>query len=115
MSSFNIKRAIISVWNKENIVPFARSLQSEGVRIYSTGGTFRKLIEENITVEKIEELTGFPEIMGGRIKTLHPLIFSGILANSANPDHIDDLKKMNAAAFQLVVVNLYPFSETCLC
>jgi len=112
MSSLNIKRVIISVWNKENIVPFARTLQSKGVRIYSTGGTFRKLSEENITVEKIEELTGFPEIMGGRIKTLHPLIFSGILANSANPDHIDDLKKVNATAFQLVVVNLYPFSET---
>ncbi|HCK98853.1 MAG TPA: bifunctional phosphoribosylaminoimidazolecarboxamide formyltransferase/inosine monophosphate cyclohydrolase [Candidatus Marinimicrobia bacterium] len=112
MNSLEIKRAIISVWDKENIVPLAQTLDQKGVQLFSTGGTYRKLSESGIRVEKIEDLTGFPEIMGGRVKTLHPLIFSGILADSANPDHQADLKKVKAAPFQLVVVNLYPFSET---
>jgi len=112
MNSLEVKRAIISVWNKENIVPLAQTLYQKGVQIFSTGGTYRKLSESGIPVEKIEDLTGFPEIMGGRVKTLHPLIFSGILADSADPGHQADLKKVKAAPFQLVVVNLYPFSET---
>ena len=112
MNFLEVKRAIISVWDKENIVPLAQALQQKGVQLFSTGGTYRKLSESGIPVEKIEDLTGFPEIMGGRVKTLHPLIFSGILADSANLNHQADLKKVKAAPFQLVVVNLYPFSET---
>lgn len=112
MNFLKVKRAIISVWDKENIVPLAQALQQKEVQIFSTGGTYRKLSESGIPVEKIEDLTGFPEIMGGRVKTLHPLIFSGILADSANLNHQADLKKVKAAPFQLVVVNLYPFSET---
>jgi len=112
MSQFTINRAIISVWDKSGILPLARELATNGVEIFSTGGTYRTLQENGIVVQKIEDLTGFPEIMDGRVKTLHPLIFSGILADRNNPGHQEDLKIVGASGFQLLIVNLYPFAET---
>jgi len=112
MKPFTINRAIISVWDKSGILPLARKLAAKGVEIFSTGGTYRTLIENGITVQKIEDLTGFPEIMGGRVKTLHPLIFSGILADRNNSAHLEDLKRIGGIGFELVIVNLYPFVET---
>ncbi|MDO9548336.1 MAG: bifunctional phosphoribosylaminoimidazolecarboxamide formyltransferase/IMP cyclohydrolase [Candidatus Marinimicrobia bacterium] len=112
MKPFKIDRAIISVWDKSGVLPLARKLAANSVEIFSTGGTYRTLEENGIVVHKIEDLTGFPEIMGGRVKTLHPLIFSGILADSNNSGHQEDLKKVGASGFQLLVVNLYPFAET---
>ncbi|MCK9484645.1 MAG: bifunctional phosphoribosylaminoimidazolecarboxamide formyltransferase/IMP cyclohydrolase, partial [Candidatus Marinimicrobia bacterium] len=76
MSEFKIKRAIISVWDKTNIIALAQALRRQGVEIYSTGGTFKALQTAGIAVEKIENLTGFPEILGGRVKTLHPVVFA---------------------------------------
>ena len=112
MKAFEIKRAIISVWDKKGIIPLARKLIKSGVEIYSTGGTFKILKENGVTVTKIEDLTGFSEIMNGRVKTLHPMIFAGILADQTNAGHRQDLEKVGAIGFQLVVVNLYPFAET---
>jgi len=112
ISSLNIRRAIISVWNKEGIIPLAQSLIKRGVEIFSTGGTYKKLAETGIEVSKIEDLTNFPEILGGRVKTLHPSVFAGILADSNNPLHKRDLESVSVSEFQLVIVNLYPFSET---
>ena len=107
-----IKKAIISVWDKTGIIPLAEKLAANGICIYSTGGTYRVLSKAGIDVTKIEDLTGFPEIMNGRVKTLHPLVFSGLLADGSNPVHIKDLEMVNASSIQLVVVNLYPFAET---
>lgn len=112
IGDFVIKRAIISVWNKKGIIPLAKKLVQKGVEIYSTGGTFKVLTENGIPVTKIEDLTGFPEIMNGRVKTLHPLVFSGILADRSNSGHQQDLQRVGALDFQLIVVNLYPFAET---
>jgi len=107
-----VKRAIISVFDKQGIVPLAEKLSSHGIEIYSTGGTYKKLEEAGIKVLKISELTNFPEIMNGRVKTLHPKVFAGLLADSSNPAHMEDLNNVGVEPFQLVVVNLYPFSET---
>ncbi len=112
ISSLNIRRAIISVWNKEGIIPLAQSLLKRGVEIFSTGGTYKRLAEAGIEVSKIEDLTHFPEILGGRVKTLHPSVFAGILADGNNPSHKRDLESVSVSEFQLVVVNLYPFAET---
>jgi phosphoribosylaminoimidazolecarboxamide formyltransferase/IMP cyclohydrolase len=112
MKGIEVKQAIISVWDKSNLIPLARTLQKGGVRLFATGGTYRKLTEEGITVEKIEDFTGFPEILQGRVKTLHPLIFTGLLADNRKADHRRDLARVNGIPFQLIVVNLYPFSQT---
>ena len=112
MKGIEIKQAIISVWDKSNLIPLAQVLQKGGVRLFATGGTYRKLMEEGIPVEKIEDFTGFPEILHGRVKTLHPLIFAGLLADNRQADHRRDLARVNGIPFQLIVVNLYPFSQT---
>jgi len=112
MSTMSIKRAILSVWNKDGIVPLAKSLRARGVDLFSTGGTFRALQRAGIAVTPIGELTRFPEIMNGRVKTLHPMVFAGLLVDGANPDHRKDLESVHAEPFELVVVNLYPFSQT---
>jgi len=112
ISSLNIRRAIISVWNKEGIIPLAQLLINKEVEIFSTGGTYKKLSEAGIEVYKIEDLTHFPEILGGRLKTLHPSVFAGILADDNNPSHKRELESVSVSEFQLVVVNLYPFAET---
>ncbi|MCF7885716.1 MAG: bifunctional phosphoribosylaminoimidazolecarboxamide formyltransferase/IMP cyclohydrolase, partial [Candidatus Marinimicrobia bacterium] len=111
MSEFKIKRAIISVWNKERIVPLAEELAASEVEIFSTGGTYKKLDKAGLDVTKISEITEYPEILDGRVKTLHPVIFGGLLADGSKQSHKEDLKKIGADFFQLVIVNLYPFSS----
>ncbi len=106
-----IRRALLSVWNKQGIVELAQFLTEKEVAIYSTGGTYRKLTEAGIKATKIETVTEFPEVLSGRVKTLHPRIFAGILADTDKQKHTADLDRISAPTFQLVVVNLYPFSE----
>ena len=107
-----IKCALISVSDKEGIVDFARELQELGVKIISTGGTAKLLRRENINVTLISDVTGFPEILEGRVKTLHPLIFGGILAKRESALHQQQIKEQNVNPIDLVVVNLYPFEKT---
>ncbi|SFE88903.1 bifunctional phosphoribosylaminoimidazolecarboxamide formyltransferase/IMP cyclohydrolase [Alteribacillus iranensis] len=107
-----IKRALISVSNKEGILPFAKELEAGGVEIISTGGTSRVLEEGGVNVTGISEVTGFPEILDGRVKTLHPNIHSGLLAIRDKEEHVSELEKQGITPIDLVVVNLYPFKET---
>ena len=107
-----IKTALISVSDKTGLGSFARSLMELGVQIISTGGTARTLEEEGVSVTRVSERTGFPEILEGRVKTLHPRIHAGILARHADPAHRQTLAKHDIGAIELVVVNLYPFSKT---
>jgi len=107
-----IKRALISVSDKEGIIDFAQGLKSLGIEIISTGGTAKLLIKAGIKVKLISEVTNFPEILDGRVKTLHPLIFGGILARSDNPLHQEQLSAHQITTIGLVVVNLYPFQKT---
>ncbi len=106
-----IKRALISVSNKSGLVEFARGLSELGVEIVSTGGTAKALQEANVPVTYISDVTGFPEILDGRVKTLHPNVHAGILAQRT-PEHLAQLKELNITPIDLVVVNLYPFKET---
>ncbi|CUT04796.1 bifunctional phosphoribosylaminoimidazolecarboxamide formyltransferase/IMP cyclohydrolase [Candidatus Chrysopegis kryptomonas] len=107
-----IETALISVFDKTGIVEFAKELQNLGIDIISTGGTYNFLVQNGIKAKKVEEITGFPEILNGRVKTLHPKILAGILADRSNPEHIEQLKKLNIKPIDLVVVNLYPFAQT---
>ncbi|MFB5661208.1 bifunctional phosphoribosylaminoimidazolecarboxamide formyltransferase/IMP cyclohydrolase [Alteribacillus sp. HJP-4] len=107
-----MKRALISVSNKEGIVPFAKKLEAGGVEIVSTGGTSRILKEGGVKVTGISDVTGFPEILDGRVKTLHPFIHSGLLAVRDSGDHLKQLEEHSITPIDLVVVNLYPFKET---
>ncbi|NLC20016.1 MAG: bifunctional phosphoribosylaminoimidazolecarboxamide formyltransferase/IMP cyclohydrolase [Clostridiales bacterium] len=107
-------RALISVSDKTGIIEFARELAALGVEIISTGGTYAKLKEANIPAIEISELTGFPECLDGRVKTLHPKVHAGILAMRSNPDHMKQLADLNISTIDLVVVNLYPFKATIL-
>ena len=108
----NIKRALISVSDKTGIVDFARRLHEFGVEIISTGGTMKALQTAGIPVTYVSEVTGFPEIMDGRVKTLNPLIHGGILAIRDNPEHVQAMKDHNIKPIDMVVVNLYPFKQT---
>ena len=107
-----ITRALISVSDKAGIVEFARILAQSGVEILSTGGTARMLSENNVPVKTVYSHTGFPEIMDGRVKTLHPKIHGGLLAVRDNPAHIEQMNKNGIVPIDLVVVNLYPFKVT---
>nr|MBC8500089.1 bifunctional phosphoribosylaminoimidazolecarboxamide formyltransferase/IMP cyclohydrolase [Candidatus Atribacteria bacterium] len=107
-----IKRALISVSDKEGIVDFAKGLEKLGIEIISTGGTAQLLKDAQIKVKLISEVTNFPEMLDGRVKTLHPLIFGGILAKSDNPIHQKQLAAQRIESIGLVVVNLYPFQKT---
>jgi phosphoribosylaminoimidazolecarboxamide formyltransferase / IMP cyclohydrolase len=107
-----MKRALISVSNKEGIVPFARQLVELGVEIVSTGGTKKAIQDAGIPVIGISEVTGFPEILDGRVKTLHPNIHGGLLAMRESADHRAQLEKHQIQPIDLVVVNLYPFQQT---
>ena len=107
-----IKRALISVSNKEGVIDFAQGLSKLGIEIISTGGTAKLLIEAGVKVKLISEVTNFPEMLDGRVKTLHPLIFGGILAKSDNPIHQKQLAAQQIESIGLVVVNLYPFQKT---
>ena len=107
-----VKRALISVSDKSGIVPFAKSLNSLGVEIISTGGTARLLSESGVPVVPIDTVTGFPEMMDGRVKTLHPKIHGGLLGLRDNPEHAAKAEEMDIQWIDLVVVNLYPFEQT---
>lgn len=106
-----MKTALISVSNKEKIIPLAEELIRSGYRIISTGGTARFLAENGIKTVPVENVTGFPEILGGRVKTLHPKILGAILADLSGKDHIEELEKMMIDHIETVVVNLYPFEQ----
>jgi phosphoribosylaminoimidazolecarboxamide formyltransferase/IMP cyclohydrolase len=107
-----IKQALISVSDKAEVVDFARGLARFGVELISTGGTARLLREAGLAVKEVAEHTGFPEMLDGRVKTLHPKIHGGILARRDNPGHRDALAAAGIGTIDLVVVNLYPFRET---
>jgi phosphoribosylaminoimidazolecarboxamide formyltransferase/IMP cyclohydrolase len=106
------KRALISVSDKTGIIDFARRLASEGIEIISTGGTARLLRNAGLGVRDVSELTGFPEILGGRVKTLHPKVHGGLLAIRDNSEHQRQVDQNNIEYIDMVVVNLYPFRET---
>ncbi len=113
MANRRIKRALISVYDKTGLVEFARALVDEfGVEIISTGGTARLLKQNNIPVTPVEEITGFPEMMDGRVKTLHPKVHAAILADHDNPAHVRQLEEQGIKPIDMVVVNLYPFEQT---
>jgi phosphoribosylaminoimidazolecarboxamide formyltransferase/IMP cyclohydrolase len=103
---------LLSVWDKRGLVPFAKRLTAGGVELVSSGGTARALLEAGISVTAVADITQAPEMLGGRIKTLHPNIHGGILADLGDPEHRADLEARGIAPFELVVVNLYPFEQT---
>jgi phosphoribosylaminoimidazolecarboxamide formyltransferase/IMP cyclohydrolase len=107
-----IERAIISVTDKSGVVDFAKSLSKFGVEILSTGGTAKALREGGVLVKDISEYTGFPEMMDGRVKTLHPKVHGGLLGMRDNPEHVKMMKEHGIRNIDLVVVNLYQFEKT---
>src|SRR5262245_30828987 len=112
MNSPKIERAIISVSDKTGLIEFARGLVAAGVEIFASGGSRRHLEDAGIPVREVAAYTGFPEMMDGRIKTLHPKIHGGILARRDCPDDMSALAEQGIVPFGVVVVNLYPFAET---
>jgi phosphoribosylaminoimidazolecarboxamide formyltransferase / IMP cyclohydrolase len=112
MPGVEIRRALISVSDKTGIVDFARALTGRGVAIVSSGGTAAALAEAGVAVTPVPEVTGAPEILDGRVKTLHPKIHGGILADRRKPDHVAQLEEQGIAPIDLVVCNLYPFERT---
>ena len=107
-----IKRALLSVSNKSGLVPFAQRLSKMGVEIVSTGGTAALLKKEGVAHVEMEQFTGFPEILGGRVKTLHPKVHGGLLFVRNDPDHQQQVETNQIEPIDLVVVNLYPFEAT---
>ena len=107
-----MRKALLSVSDKTGIIPFAQRLTELDFELYSTGGTKKALEDNNIPVKSVSELTNFPEIMDGRVKTLHPNIHGGILADRSNPEHVKAMETHGIAPLDLVVVNLYPFEAT---
>ncbi|MDT5015542.1 MAG: phosphoribosylaminoimidazolecarboxamide formyltransferase / cyclohydrolase [Mycobacterium sp.] len=107
-----IRRALISVYDKTGLAELARGLNDAGVTIVSTGSTAKTIAGIGVPVTPVEEVTGFPEVLDGRVKTLHPHVHAGLLADQRKPEHVSALADLGIAAFELVVVNLYPFTET---
>ncbi len=107
-----IKTAIISVTDKTGIVGFARALSGFGVMILSTGGTARVLHDGGVSVTEISDYTGFPEMMDGRVKTLHPMVHGGLLCLRDNPEHVDAMNRHGIRPIDLLAVNLYQFEKT---
>ncbi len=107
-----IQTAIISLSDKTGILDFARELQSFGVEFLSTGGTARTLREGGLKVTDVSEYTGFPEMLDGRVKTLHPKVHGGLLGIRDNPAHAQKMKEHNIRPIDMVVINLYPFEAT---
>jgi phosphoribosylaminoimidazolecarboxamide formyltransferase/IMP cyclohydrolase len=107
-----IKRALISVYDKSGLEDLARGLHDAGVALVSTGSTAARIADAGVPVTRVEELTGFPECLDGRVKTLHPRVHAGILADTRNPDHVKQLADLDIEPFDLVVSNLYPFTDT---
>ncbi|MGW0801997.1 bifunctional phosphoribosylaminoimidazolecarboxamide formyltransferase/IMP cyclohydrolase [Nonomuraea sp. NPDC002799] len=112
MTRIAIRRALIAVYDKSGLEELARALDGAGVEIVSTGGTAAAISSYGIPVTKVEQLTGFPECLDGRVKTLHPRVHAGLLADVTKPHHVAQLEELEIDPFQLVVVNLYPFQET---
>lgn len=106
-----IKRALISVFDKTGILDFSKFLAEKGVEVISTGGTYRHLKENGVAVTEVNEVTNFPEMLDGRVKTLHPIIHAGILAIRDNEEHMNTIKERNIETIDMVIVNLYPFFE----
>jgi len=106
-----IKRALVSVYDKTGVLELCQTLQDSGVEILPTGGTYKLLTENGVAVTKVSDVTKFPEILGGRVKTLHPFIHGGILAKRT-PEHLAELDEHQIGAIDMVVVNLYPFEKT---
>jgi len=107
-----IKRALISVSNKKGVVEFAKALHAMGIEILSTGGTAKGLRDAGVPVKDVSEHTGSPEMLDGRVKTLHPRIHGGLLSRRDNPKDMEEIKKHGIDTIDMVVVNLYPFEET---
>ncbi|OYX91095.1 MAG: bifunctional phosphoribosylaminoimidazolecarboxamide formyltransferase/IMP cyclohydrolase, partial [Novosphingobium sp. 35-62-5] len=112
MSEVTIKRALLSVSDKSGLVDLGKALAARGVELLSTGGTAKALRDAGLSVKDVSEHTGFPEMMDGRVKTLHPTIHGGLLAVRDNPEHAAAMAEHNIGAIDLVVVNLYPFEAT---
>ncbi|MBC2682059.1 bifunctional phosphoribosylaminoimidazolecarboxamide formyltransferase/IMP cyclohydrolase [Corynebacterium anserum] len=108
----HIRRALISVYDKTGLEQLATGLHEAGVSIVSTGSTASKIAAAGVPVTEVEQLTGFPEVLEGRVKTLHPRVHAGILADTRKADHLKQLEELDVEAFELVVVNLYPFTQT---
>ena len=107
-----IRRALVSVYDKARLLEIGKALSSAGIEILSTGSTAKNLADAGIAVTEVSSYTGFPEIMGGRVKTLHPRVHGGILADQNNPEHLAAIAELDIAPFDLVVINLYPFAAT---
>ncbi len=107
-----VRRALISVYDKSRLEEIGKVLNDSGVEILSTGSTAKTLSAAGIPVTEVSEITGFPEIMGGRVKTLHPTIHSGILADQSNSEHMSAIKNLGIDPFDLIIINLYPFAQT---
>jgi phosphoribosylaminoimidazolecarboxamide formyltransferase/IMP cyclohydrolase len=108
----SIRRALLGVYDKTGVEELAAGLAAAGVELVSTGATARRIADAGIPVTPVEQVTGFPECLDGRVKTLHPAVHAGILADRRKPEHVAELEELGIAPFDLVVVNLYPFTET---
>ncbi len=111
MERLVIERALLSVTHKDGLEEFGRFLSNAGVELISTGGTHKMLSTAGLKVAQVSEVTGFPEILGGRVKTLHPNIHAGLLADKDDPGHMETLARLGLATIDLVVVNLYDFAR----
>src|SRR6186713_2330735 len=107
-----VRRALLSVSDKRGLVELARGLSELGVELLSTGGTARLLAEAGLRVREVSDYTGFPEMLDGRVKTLHPKIHGGLLGRRDLPEHMNAMREHGIAPIDLVVVNLYPFAQT---
>src|ERR1700712_395725 len=107
-----VRRALLGVYDKTGVEELAAGLAAAGVELVSTGATARRIAEAGIPVTPVEQVTGFPECLDGRVKTLHPAVHAGILADRRKPGHVAQLEELGIAPFDLVVVNLYPFTAT---
>ncbi|GAA3094399.1 bifunctional phosphoribosylaminoimidazolecarboxamide formyltransferase/IMP cyclohydrolase [Pseudonocardia yunnanensis] len=107
-----VRRALISVYDKTGVADLATGLHALGVEIVSTGSTAQRIADAGVPVTPVEELTGFPECLDGRVKTLHPRVHAGLLADTRRPEHVEQLRELDIAPFDLLVSNLYPFTET---
>src|SRR5438128_1857764 len=107
-----IRRALVSVYDKSGLDDLVQGLAAAGVELVSTGGSAARIASLGLPVTQVEDLTGFPECLDGRVKTLHPKVHAGILADRRLPEHVRQLEELGVSPFELVVVNLYPFRET---
>jgi phosphoribosylaminoimidazolecarboxamide formyltransferase/IMP cyclohydrolase len=107
-----LRRALVSVYDKDRLIEVGTALHLAGIEILSTGSTAKNLADAGIPVVEVSQYTGFPEIMGGRVKTLHPRVHGGILADQNNPEHLAAIADLDIAPFDLVIINLYPFAKT---